>query len=110
MDNTIEQLRGMVAFVRSARNTQTPAKERHGFLTYALMHPCQAAIFGDSQPRRYGLTIHDYKHVLIKAIDRIMNGEPIDLVMTDVGEYPLAASIDWNYLSKKDAGADDTNR
>jgi len=56
------------------------------------------------------LTIHDYKHVLIKAIDRIMNGEPIYLVMTDVGEYPLAASIDWNYLSKKDAGADDTNR
>lgn len=110
MDNTIEQLRGMVSFVRSARNGESYTREeRHGFLTFALMHACQAAIFGDGQPHRYGFTIHDYKHVLIKAIDRIMNGDPIDLVMTDVSEYPLAASIDWNYSSKKDVSANDTH-
>jgi hypothetical protein len=105
LDDTIEQLRGTITCVRSAKDLKYTPAERHGFLMFAVMHACQAAIHGDSLPTLYGFAIHDYKHILIKAAEAVMNGKPIDEVMAGVQEIPLAAGIDWNYFSKGAADA-----
>lgn len=90
MDRTNDQLIAMVGFVTMAQDfAKYSVEDRHGFLTYALMHACQGAILSDSEGGfpRYGFTIHDYKHLLIKAIDAIMNGKPIDEVLFGFPEF-----------------------
>lgn len=100
LDDTIEQLRGMVGFVEMSKNTAYTPVERHGYLMFAVMHACQAAIYGNANPLRWGFTIHDYKHELIKAAESVMNSKPIDEAMSSVQECPIVSSIDWNYFQQ----------
>ncbi len=98
LDYTIENLRGMVGFVQMLNSAEYTAEEKHGYLAYAVMHACQAAVLGDSQPRVYGMAIHDYKHVLMRAASTVMNGQPIDAVIANVQEFKPIKPIDWNYF------------
>lgn len=100
LDDTIEQLRAARAFASMAIDGKYTTQEQHGFLTFAVMHACQASVLGDTQLHRYGFSIHDYKHALIKATEAVMNGTPIAEAMTKVGEYTSPTPIDWNYFGK----------
>lgn len=97
LNDTIEQLRAMIGFVGMARNADKySSEERRGFLLFAIMHACQAAIYGDSQMQTYGMTIHDYKHMLMKAAEAVMNGAAVGDAMLSVVDYPLTAVINWH--------------
>jgi hypothetical protein len=104
LDYTIENLRGMVGFVSMAKDTKYTVEERHGFLMFAVMHACQAKIHAEDAPGnrgsgKYGFTISDYSHLLIKAAEAVMNGTPIADAMFTIEPYAPPAPIDWNYLS-----------
>ncbi len=101
LDDTIEQLRGMKGMVQMARNSEYTPAERHGYLMFAVMHCCQAVIYGNYHPTKYGFTISDYKHVLIKAAEAVMNGKSIDEAMSTVPEFQALEPIDWHYHSKQ---------
>jgi len=104
LDDTIEQLRGMVGMVDTAKNHKRDEQERVGALVFAIMHACQASIYSNFHPARYGYTIHDYKHVLMSAAESIMMGVPLDKVLDTLPEYTIIPPIDWNYYraSKED--------
>jgi len=99
LDDTIEQLRGMTGMVRVSKDHKYSEYERVGFFTFALMHACQASIYGNLHPVRYGMSIHDYKHVLISAAKSIMMGVPLNKVLDTLPEYTINPPIDWNYFT-----------
>lgn len=92
VDHSAENLHAATLFVQMAKDfaAYSPT-ERHGFLMFAVMHACQAAVLGDSEPRRYGMRVHDYKHILIKAAQKVMDGTQIDLAMNDVPDTQYQA-------------------
>lgn len=87
MDNLESQVLPMWGFVDMARKaTEYTVSERCGFLVFAHMHACQAAIYSNTS-NAYGLGLHDYKHAIGRCIEKVMQGTALDHALKSLPEW-----------------------